>query len=76
MFSTLNEKNGKSSFCFFNDGKKHKVRELDKITRKLRSGVSFFSAAEWNAWYSYLTICLLLVQNLVFSLIGQETKGT
>ena len=27
------------------------------------------------AWYNYLTICLLLVQNLDFSLIGQETKS-
>ena len=28
------------------------------------------------AWYNYLTICLLLVQNLDFSLIGPKTKGT
>ena len=34
MFSTLNEKNNrKSRFCFFNDGKQQKARELDRITR-------------------------------------------
>ena len=36
----------------------------------------FIFAAERNAWYNYWTICLLLVQNLDFSLIGQETKST
>ena len=37
----------------------------------------FFFAVGRNAWYNYSsTICLLLVQNLDFSLIGQETKGT
>ena len=41
----------------------------------LRSGVPlFFVAVGRHAWYNYLTICLLLVQNLDFSLIGQETK--
>ena len=36
----------------------------------------FFFAAGRYAWYNYLTFCLLLVQNLDFSLTGQETKGT
>ena len=36
----------------------------------------FFFAAGRYAWYKHLTVCLLLVQNLDFSLIGQETKGT
>ena len=42
----------------------------------LRSGVPFFRGRERNAWYNYLTIRLSLVQNLDFSLIGQETRGT
>ena len=38
------------------------------------ASLTFFVAAGRYAWYNYLTICLLLVQNLDFSLIGQETK--
>ena len=41
-----------------------------------QASLSFLFAAGRYAWYNYLTICLLLVQNLDFSLIGQETKGT
>ena len=40
-----------------------------------QASLSFLFAAGRYAWYNYLTICLLLVQNLDFSLIGQETKG-
>ena len=36
----------------------------------------FIFAAKGYAWYNYLTIYLLLVQNVDFSLIGPETKGT
>ena len=39
-----------------------------------QASLIFFVAAGRYAWYNYLTICLLLVQNLDFSLIGQETK--
>ena len=35
----------------------------------------FLSGRERNAWYNYLTIRLLLVHILDFSLIGQEKKG-
>ena len=46
------------------------------LCTNLRSGVLIFLlAAGRYAWYNYFTICLLLVQNLDFSLIGQETKG-
>ena len=40
-----------------------------------QASLFFLFAAGRYAWYNYLTICLLLVQNLDFSLIGQETKG-
>ena len=39
-----------------------------------QASLIFFVAVGRYAWYNYLTICLLLVQNLDFSLIGQETK--
>jgi len=35
FYYTLNEKKWKSCFCFFTDGKQHKARELDMITRDL-----------------------------------------
>ena len=41
----------------------------------LRSGFLFFAAGR-NAKFNHLTIRLLLVQNLDFTLIGEETKGT
>ena len=54
-------------------GKKKKIQTFSS----LRSGVpSLFFVSVRNARYNYLTVCLLLVQNLHFSLIGQETKGT
>ena len=39
-----------------------------------QASLIFFVAVQRYAWYNYLNICLLLVQNLDFSLIGQETK--
>ena len=35
FYYTLNEKKWKSHFCFFTDGKQHKVRKIDMITRDL-----------------------------------------
>ena len=40
-----------------------------------QASLLFLSGWERNAWYNYLTIRLLLVHNLDFSLIGQQTKG-
>ena len=39
-----------------------------------QASLIFFVVAGRYAWYNYLTICLLLVQDLDFSPIGQETK--
>ena len=41
----------------------------------LRSGVPYIFCRDGKVRLIQLTICLLLVQNLDFSLIGQETKG-
>ena len=40
-----------------------------------QASLLFLSGRERNTWYNYLTIRLLLVHNLDFSLIGQETEG-
>ena len=65
---------------------KHKTNESLAISSQVvslavlvtcdQASLIFFVAVGRYAWYNYLTICLLmlLVQNLDFSLIGQETK--
>ena len=43
-------------------------------TSNLRSGVPYIFCSGGKVRLIHLNICLLLVQNLDFSLIGQETK--
>ena len=75
MFQVLSTPINRTVYVSYVWKRKNVVRSKGPLTYD-QASLSFLFAAGRYAWSNYLTICLLLVQNLDFSLIGQETKGS